>query len=303
MRGNLFIADPGNERIRKVDSAGVITTVAGTGIRGFSGDGGPAVDARLSSPGGVAVDGAGNLFIADLFNHQIRKVDSAGVITTVAGTGIRGFSRDGGPAVDAWLASPGGVAVDGAGNLFIADDGNRRIRKVDSAGVITTVAGTGGFGFSGDGGPAVDARLSYPRGVAVDGAGNLFIADWWDDRIRKVDSAGVITTVAGTGGFGFSGDGGPAVDARLRSPGGVAVDGAGNLFIADEGNHRIRKVDSAGVITTVAGTGGFGFSGDGGPAVDARLRSPGGVAVDGAGNLFIADEGNGLIRILRPAVQ
>ena len=301
--GNLFIADRDNRRIRKVDSAGVITTVAGTGETGFSGDGGPATEARLFSPWGVAVDGTGNLFIADEANDRIRKVDSAGVITTVAGTGNRGFSGDGGPATEARLSSSWGVAVDGAGNLFIADRRSYRIRKVDSAGVITTVAGTGNRGFSGDGGPATEAQLDRPYGVAVDGAGNLFFVDGSNHRIRKVDSAGVITTVAGTGNRGFSGDGGPATAARLSFPADVAVDGAGNLFITDSANLRIRKVDTAGVITTVAGTGNRGFSGDGGPATAARLDSPVGVAVDGAGNLFIADSGNGLIRILTPAVQ
>ncbi len=301
--GNLFIADWGAGRIRKVDTAGVITTVAGTGERGFSGAGGPAPAARLRSPSDVAVDGAGNLFIADTSNQRIRKVDTSGVITTVAGTGGYGFSGDGGPATAARLAFPGGVAVDGAGNLFIADTSNQRIRKVDMAGVITTVAGTGERGFSGDGGPAPAAGLAVPEGVAVDGAGNLFIADTSNQRIRKVDTAGVITTVAGTGRFGFSGDGGPAAAARLAFPRGVAVDGAGNLFIADWGNNQIRKVDTSGVITTVAGTGTSGFSGDGGPATAARLDRPVGVAVGGAGNLFIADSGNHLIRILTPAVH
>ena len=291
--GNLFIADTDNHRIRKVDAAGVISTVAGTGSFGSRGDGGPAVDARLLSPQGVAVDGAGNLFIADTNNNRIRKVDSAGVISTVAGTGWTGSRGDGGPAVEARLAFPRDVAVDGAGNLFIADTNNNRIRKVDAAGIISTVAGTGDRGFSGDGGPAVEARLAFPRDVAVDGAGNLFIADTNNHRVRKVDSAGVISTVAGTD------------SAGLFSPQGVAVDGAGNLFIADTVNHWIRKVDSAGVISTVAGTGsfgsGFGFGGDGGPAIQAALNRPRGVAVDGAGNLFIADTDNHRIRKVNAA--
>ena len=306
--GNLFIADTDNHRIRKVNAAGVISTVAGTEERG---DGGPAVDARLRNPSGVAADGTGNLFIADTDNHQIRKVDAAGTITTIAGSGETGlfggaFGGDGGPAIQAALDRPSGVAADGAGNLFIADMDNHRIRKVDPAGVISTVAGTGVFGSGGDGGPAVDARLFYPKGVAVDGAGNLFIADMDNHRIRKVDPAGVISTVAGTGEFfgGFGGDGGPAIQADLDSPSGVAVDGAGNLFIADMGNHRIRKVDAAGTITTIAGSGetgffGGGFSGDGGdggPAIQADLDSPSGVAVDGAGNVFIADRDNHRIR-------
>ena len=262
-----------------------IDTVAGGGI----GDGGPAVEAGLSFPVGVAVDGSGNLFIADRGKHRIRRVDPAGTITTVAGTGEGGFSGDGGPAVEAALFVAAGVAVDGSGNLFIADSWNRRIRRVDPAGTITTVAGTGERSFSGDGGPAVEAGLSFPVGVAVDGSGNLFIADYGNHRIRRVDPAGTITTIAGTGEEGFSGDGGPAVEAALSFPAGVAVDGSGNLFISDSRNHRIRRVDPAGTITTVAGTGERSFSGDGGPAVEAGLSFPVGVAVDGSGNLFIAD--------------
>ena len=306
--GNLFIAERFYNQIRKVDSAGVITTVAGTGefFGGFSGDGGPAIQAALNSPRGVALDGAGNLFIADTGNHRIRKVDSAGVISTVAGTGesFGRFSGDGGPAIQAALNSPRGVALDGAGNFFIADTDNHRIRKVDSAGVISTVVGAGEFGFAeaggfgGDGGPAIQAALNYPSDVVADGAGNLYIADTGNHRIRKVDAAGVISTVAGSFLGGFGGDGGPAVEAQLNHPADVTTDGAGNLYIADTDNQRIRKVDAAGVISTVAGTGSFlgGFSGDGGPATAALLSSPEGVAVDGAGNLFIADRYNDRIR-------
>ena len=298
--GNLYIAERDNQRIRKVDSAGTITTIAGTGVLSFGGDGGPAAEAQLSDPTGVAVDGAGNLYIADLGNQRIRKVDSMGTITTIAGTGVHGSSGDGGPAVAAQLYNPHGVAVDGAGNLYIADRRNQRIRKVDTTGTITTIAGTGEYGFSGDGGPAAEAKIGDPTGVAMDGAGNLYIANAENQRIRKVDSSGIITTIAGTGVFGFGGDGGPAVEAQLGSPSGVAVDGAGNLYIADSFNVRIRKVDSSGIITTIAGTGVFGFGGDGGPAVAAQLSFPTGVAVDGAGNLYIADTENRRIRKLTP---
>jgi sugar lactone lactonase YvrE len=289
--GNLYIADSGNYRIRKV-SGGVITTVAGNGTFGFSGDNGPATGAQFTSPDGVAVDSAGNLYIEDSGNRRIRKV-SNGVITTVAGNGTPGFSGDNGPATSAQLNGPEGIAVDSAGNLYIGDSGNYRIRKV-SGGVITTVAGNGTEGYSGDNGPATSAQLRWVRGVAVDSAGNLYIADSGNDRIRKV-SGGVITTVAGNGTYGYSGDNGPATSARLRSPTGVAVDSAGNLYIADQSNSRIRKI-SNGVITTVAGSGTFGYSGDDGPATSAQLRFPTGVAVDSAGNIFIADSDNMRIR-------
>ena len=268
-----------------------IDTLAG----GFAGDGGPAVAARLNLPYDVAVDSSGNLYITDRNNHRIRKVDSTGTITTIAGTGKDGFSGDGGPATQAQLNFPTGVAVDGEGNLYIADAPNDRIRKVDSIGTITTIAGTGEQGFSGDGGPATQAQLDHPRAVAVDGEGNLYIADRNNNRIRKVDSTGTITTIAGGGGFGE--DGGPATQVRLNLPYGVAVDGTGNLYIADTNSDRIRKVDSTGTITTIAGTGERGFSGDGGPATQASLNSPFGVAVDEAGNLYIADQYNNRIRI------
>ena len=190
----------------------------------------------------MAVDGSGNLYIADASNHRIRKVDAAGVISTVAGDGTLGYGGDGGTATAAQLQDPNGVALDGAGNLYIADANNNRVRKVNSAGVITTVAGTGAAGYGGDGGPATAAQLNFPRDVDVDREGNLYIADPNNYRVRKVDTAGVITTVAGTGTQGFSGDGGAATAARLNRPTGVALDGAGNLYIADENNHRIRKV-------------------------------------------------------------
>ena len=291
--GNLYIG--GGELVRKV-SNGVITTVAGGGDLGpLVGDNGPATSAPLLYIYGVAVDAAGNLYIADHDSERIRQV-SNGVITTLAGGGYS--LGDNGPATSAQLNFPQGVAVDPGGNLYIADYNNSRIRKV-SNGVITTVAGTGiigGFaeGFSGDNGPATSAQLAFPAGVAVDSAGNLYTADNNNLRIRKV-SNGVITTVAGTGMYGFGGDNGPAASAQLIDPQAVAVDSAGNLYIAEA--NRIRKV-SNGVITTVAGTSSFpgGFSGDNGPATSAQLSSPSGVAVDSAGNLYIADTGNNRIR-------
>src|ERR1017187_2403392 len=274
-----------------------MVTVAGNGSGGFGGDGGPATSAQLSGPAGVATDATGNLFVADWSNCRIRKVASSGIITTVAGTGACGFGGDGRLATAAYLHSPGGVAVDAVGNLFVADTYNNRIREVSASGIITTVAGGGAYnGCGGDGGPATAASLGFPNGVAVDAFGNLFIADTSNSRIRKVSAGGIITTVAGTGTAGFSGDGGLAMAAQMSSPAGVLVDAAGNLFIADAGNQRIRKVSAGGIITTVAGTGTAGFSGDGGPATDAQLSVPYGVAVDAFGNLFIADTGNQRIR-------
>jgi len=287
-------------------AAGDIATYAGTGVGGYSGDGGPATAAQVNWPEGVAVDEVGNLFIGDQANDRVRRVDAAtGVITTYAGNGLYGDSGDGGPATAARLNGPGGLAVDGEGNLFIADQYNHKVRRVDAAtGVITTYAGTGSSGYSGDGGPATAAQLYQPSDVAVDTAGNLFIADQHNDRVRRVDAiTGVITTYAGTGDAGYLGDGGPATAARFDYPVSVAVDGAGNLFIADWNNSVVRRVDAAtGVITTYAGTGSSGYSGDGGPATAAQVNWPIAVAVSGAGDLFIADTYNDRVRrVERPA--
>jgi sugar lactone lactonase YvrE len=294
--GNVYIADADNHRIRKVTPGGVITTFAGTGVAGFSGDTGQATAAQLSTPYGVAVDAAGNVYIADLLNQRIRKVDPSGVITTYAGTGVAGFSGDTGQATAAQISFPYGVAVDTAGNVYIAALGNQRVRKVDPTGIITTFAGTGVPGFSGDTGQATAARLSSPVGVGADAAGNVYIADAVNNRVRKVDPTGIITTFAGTGVPGFAGDTGQATLAQLKVPTGVAVDAAGNVYIADRENSRVRRVDPSGVITTLAGTGAFGFSGDTGQANLAQVAVPWGVATDAAGNVYIGDNGNHRVR-------
>ena len=274
--------------------------MAGNGTESFSGDGGLATNASLAFPSSVAVDAAGNVFIADTFNERIRRVDAAtGIITTVAGNGTAGYGGDGSAATGANLNDPIGVAVDSVGNVFIADTFNQRIRRVDAAtGFISTVAGNGTFGFNGDGGLATDAWMRDPVGVALDSAGNLFITDQNNQRIRRVDAAtGTMSTVAGSGTFGFGGDGGLATNASLSRPTGAALDSAGNLFIADQSNQRVRRVDAAtGIMTTVAGDGTFGYTGDGGLATDACLKNPAGVALDSAGNLFIADQSNHRIR-------
>jgi len=278
--GNLYIADTGNQRICKVGTNGNIFTVAGNGGYGFSGDGGAATTATFSSPLDVAVDVMGNLYVADTINNRIRRVATNGIITTVAGNGTNWYSGDLAAATNAALSNPYGVTVDGAGNLFIADSGNQCIRKVDTNGIITTLA----------------SGFYWPSGVATDTNGDLLIADRNGGRIWKLQMNGTVSTIAGNGGFGYSGDSGVATNASFDYPNSVAVDIAGNVFIADTGNQRIRKVDVNGIITTVAGNGANGYSGDNGPATGAQLNSPEGVAVDANDDIFIADTSNFRVR-------
>ena len=400
--GNTYVADEGEQRIRKITSSGVISTYAGTGIAGFSGDGGPASSARINAPLGITLDSAGDLVFADAVNNRVRKITPAGIISTIAGNGTAGYSGDGGPALDASMNTPWGVAYDSAGNLFISDRNNNVVRKVDIAGIITTFAGNGTQGYCGDNGRATSACLNTPRALIADRVGNLFIADSFNHRVRRVNSAGIITTVAGNGNFGFSGDGGQATqaaigaprglalragtlyianagqsriravtlatgiintfigstqgydgdhhapldtelfapatiasfsstamlvvdgdNARLRRlfggqvitvaggfigdgntatsasmvlPQGIAFDQSGNLYVVEYSGHRVRKIDTTGKITTVAGTGVSGYSGDGGPATSAQLNFPQAVIADSAGNLFISDQSNNVIR-------
>ena len=293
--------DVGTERPSpSVEVAATISAFAGTGSEGFSGDGGPAKAAQLYLPAGLAFDASGALYIADLLNNRVRKVSPDGTITTVAGKGTKAFSGDGGLATAGSLNHPHSLAVDASGALYIADLGNHRVRKVSPDGTITTVAGTGNEGFSGDGGPATAAQLSLPAGLAVDASGALYIADLLNNRVRKVSPDGTIATVAGMGNEGFSGDGGPATAASLNRPASLAVDASGALYIADSVNHRVRKVSPDGSITTVAGAGNDGFSGDGGPATAAQLHFPASLAVDASGALYIAGSVNHRVRKVSP---
>lgn len=292
--GNLYIADLNHNVIREVNLADVITTVAGTGEQGFAGDGGAATSALLDSPAGVAVDAAGNIYIADTHNNRIRKV-SGGTISTIAGTGAASFSGDSGAATAATLNHPTALAVDGAGNLYIADTDNHRIRKISGA-IITTVAGDGEQSFSGDGGAATAAGLDSPNGVAVDGAGSIYIGDTHNQRVRVVNSGGTISTLAGNSSKSYGGDGGAATSATLARPRGLSVDAAGNIYVADSDNNRIRLIATTGKITTAAGNGSQGFGGDGGAATDATLDTPRVPAVEAAGVFALSDTHNNLVR-------
>jgi trimeric autotransporter adhesin len=299
--GNLFIADQFNNRIRKLATDGTITTVAGTGTASFSGDGAAATSAAIHDPCGIVLDSSGNIYFSDTFNAVVRKITTSGIISTIAGTGTPSSTGDGGAATSATLNRPIGLALDSAGRLYIADTASSNIRMVAADGIISTVAGTGVVGSVGDGGPAASALLNRPQGVAFDAAGNLYIADTANHLIRKVTTDGNITTVAGNGKSGFSGDGGLATQASLWYPKGLLVDAAGNLLIADSFNSRIRVVAPNGIITTLAGSGLIGDQGDAGPALQARLRFPSSVALAPSGELYIADTQNSRIRLLTPS--
>ena len=306
--GDIYIADDSNNRIRKLTvSTGILTTVAGTGLTTYNGDDIDATTAAINTPEGVGVDGLGNIYIADTANHRLRKVTvSTGKITTVAGTGTPGTGKDGILATTSNLFRPASVAVDVEGNIYIADSANHRIRKVSaSTGLISTVAGTGTRSYNGDNIDATTAQLSAPLAVAVDKNGDIYIADTFNNRLRKVTiSTGKITTIAGTGVNSYNGDNIDATTATIANPKGVAVDREGNVFIADSENYRIRKVIvSTGKITTIAGTGIAGFTGDGVIAINARLNYVTGIAVDGVDNFYIADTSNHRIRSMTGALR
>ena len=295
--GNYYFAEAiSGQRIRKVATNGIITTVAGNGSSGYSGDSGPATSAMLSDPVAVKLDTTGNIYICDNNNARIRKVNIAtGIITTIAGTGTTGFGGDSGLATTALLYDPSDICFDKKGNLYIADAVNERVRMINTAGLIYTIAGTGASGSTGDLGPATAAELNFPSGLAIDDTGNIYIAENSGNHVRKIDTFGIITTVAGNGAYTYVGDGVPATSAQIN-PGKLGLDDSGNLFIADQYNKRVYKVNHAGILHTVAGNGFTGFSGDNALAIDAAIDYPSGIAFDSCGNLYIPDVNNRRIR-------
>jgi len=297
--GNLFFVDGQNSRVRKIDTNGIISTIAGNGIQGYFGDGGLATDARLYVPYGIAFDSNNNLYISEIANNVIRKIDTNGIISTIAGIGNSGYSGDGGLATDARLSSPYGITFDSNDNLYIGERSNNVIRKVDTNGIISTIAGNGNQGYSGDGGLATDALLYGCRSVTFNDNGDLYISDGNNHVVRKIDTNGIISTVVGTQNRGYSGDGGLAINSEINFPRMIVFDNYDNFYLSESSSHVIRKVDNTGVITTVAGNGTSGYSGDGGLAVNSKLKAPFGMVLDSkdaGGNLIFCDNNNNVIR-------
>jgi trimeric autotransporter adhesin len=303
----MYVSGCADHQIYTVDASGTPTVFAGVidagGIdNGFGGDGGPAADAVISCPIGLDFL-QGNLLVVAHGNNRVRSIDGQGIITTIAGSGpsvtnAGDLKGDDGPATKAQLQEPVGIAVD-HGAIYVADRDNNAVRMIDAHGIITTIAGGGVGGFSGDGGPATKARLDGPQDVAVDARGNVYISDSNNHRVRMIDTHGIITTFAGTGEVGSTGDGGPATEAEMNDPNGLAFDTNGNLYVVDDTIPQIREIDRHGVISTFAGTGELGYSGDGGSATEATFTYPSGLAFDASGNLYVADE-EGWVRVITP---
>lgn len=289
----IYVSDFANHVIRKISKSGIVTTYAGTGTIGYDGDGGPATAAQLDYPGSLAIDKKGNLYVADVHNHRIRRISSDGIISTYAGGYTSVYSGDGVPATNAGLDRINSIKLDDMGNLFMSDQ-EGYIRKVDTFGIITTVAGCGFYGAIGDSIPATTARILAPYGIAVDKLGNIYLCS--QTYIRKIDIYGIIKTIAGTGYSGDSGDGGPATAASIGSVFGFCIDDKGNILFADYSKSRIRKIAPSGIISTVAGNGIDGYTGDGGLATAAQLNSPREIDIDSDGNLYIADNLNHVVR-------
>jgi len=297
--GNIYVADKANNVIRKVSYSGVVSTFAGTGVAGFTNDSAAATASKLNQPYSIISDMPGNVYIADYANNKVRKVGINGVMRTIAGTGVAGYSGDGFAATAARLDRPQGIAIDQYGNVYVSEAGNHTVRKITPGGIITTLAGNGTNGYSGDGGNGAAAQLYGPAGLTVDVYDNVYIADYFNNVVRKVSAAGVISTYAGNHTQGNTGDGGPATNATMYFPSGVAIYGHGDVYISDQGNNNIRKVDEMGIITHVAGTSTNGYNGDNGPASSAQLSSPKGLSVDGVGRVYVSDYDNNVIRIIK----
>ena len=299
--GNLYVAEAMNHCVRRVErGSGVIITIAGTGAEGYSGDGGPATAATFNQPYSLQVDTNDDVYVVDRLNYVIRKIAaSTGIVTTVAGTGQPGYNGDGGPATSAQMSEPNDCFLDGRGGLLVADVRDQRVRRLDLAsGVMTTFAGNGEKERSGDGLPALEAGILGARAVCMDGAGNTYIAEREGNGVRKVDANGVMSTLAGTGEFGYTGDGGPATAATWGGPKAIRCDHGGNLLVVDTENHAIRRIDAAtGIVTTVA-AGRLGGEGDGGPATAAAMDRPHGCEVDARGNIYVADSNNHRVRVV-----
>ena len=300
--GNVNIADINNNRVRQVNSAGIITTIAGNGFAVHSGDGSQATAAGVSHPQSMVADHAGNLYIAEGGNTDtfswIRKIDPSGIITTIGGNGSKAYGGDGGPATSAGFNFITDIVLDVIGNLYVCDQSHNRIRKIDTSGIVTTVVGNGIGGYNGEGMPATDAQINYPSCLTFDAAGNMYFGDLNNNRIRKVSTSGTISTFVGNGSWVYSGDGGQATDAGITNPYGIAVDAAGNMYFTDSYFGYVRKVNTAGIVSTIAGVGTHGGAGDGGPAIAAQLYVPWGLDMDAAGNIYIADQDLSNVRVI-----
>ena len=291
---NIYFTDQLNNRIRKINTLGIISTICGTGIAGYSGDSGPAILAQIDTPVGICIDTSNNIYFSDN-NFRIRKINTLGIISTIAGGGSSGLG-DGGLATDAQITNSFGIVCDTSNNIYFSDSGNQRIRKINTSGIISTICGTGTYGFSGDGGLATLAKISQPAGLYIDTSNNIYFSDSGNQRIRKINASGIISTICGTGIGGYNGDSILASTAQIYFPYGLYIDTSNNIYFSDYNNNRIRKINTSGIISTIAGIGTIGFSGDGASSVLSEIYYPYGLYKDTLNNIYIADSSNNRIR-------